>query len=45
MKFLQTIKVDEFKKILASIPKIKTEEESVPLEESFNRVLFKDIRK
>lgn len=43
MKFLQTIKVDEFKKLLASIPKIKTEEESVPLEESFNRVLFKDI--
>ncbi len=43
MKFLQTIKVDEFKRILASIPKIKTEEESVPLEESFNRVLFKDI--
>jgi len=43
MKFLQTIKVEEFKKILRSIPKITTSEEIVPLEEAYNRVLFRDI--
>ena len=43
MKFLQTIKVEEFKKILRSIPKIKTSEEIIPLEEAYNRVLFRDI--
>jgi len=42
MKFLQTIKVEEFKKILRSIPKIKTSEEIIPLEEAYNRVLFRD---
>ena len=43
MKFLQTIKVEEFKKILRSIPKIKTSVEIIPLEEAYNRVLFRDI--
>ena len=43
MKFLQTIKVEEFKKILEAIPKIKIEEEIIPLEEAYNRVLFRDI--
>ncbi len=43
MKFLQTIKVEEFKKILRSIPKITTSEEIVPLEEAYNRLLFRDI--
>ena len=43
MKFLRTIKVEEFKKILRSIPKIKTSEEIIPLEEAYNRVLFRDI--
>ncbi len=43
MKFLQTIKVEEFKKLLGAIPKIKISEEIIPLEEAFNRVLFRDI--
>ncbi|MBY9009409.1 MAG: molybdopterin molybdotransferase MoeA [Candidatus Lokiarchaeota archaeon] len=43
MKFLQTIKVEEFKKLLESIPKIKITEEIIPLEEAYNRVLFRDI--
>ncbi|MFW9949104.1 MAG: molybdopterin molybdotransferase MoeA [Candidatus Thorarchaeota archaeon] len=43
MKFLRTIKVEEFKTILNSIPKIKIKEEIVPLDDAYNRVLFKDI--
>jgi len=43
MKFLQTIKVEEFKKLLESIPKIKIKEEIIPLKEGYNRVLFRDI--
>ncbi|MBY9020455.1 MAG: molybdopterin molybdotransferase MoeA [Candidatus Lokiarchaeota archaeon] len=43
MKFLQTIKVDEFKKLLSSIPKIKIKEEIISLEESYNRVLYRDV--
>jgi molybdenum cofactor synthesis domain-containing protein len=43
MKFLQTIKVEEFKTLLDSIPKIKLKEEIVPLEEAYNRVLFEDV--
>ncbi len=43
MKFLQTIKVEEFKEILDSIPKIRVEEEIIPLKEAYNRVLFSDI--
>jgi len=43
MKFLQTIKVEEFKKLLESIPKIKIKKEIIPLEEAYNKVLFGDI--
>jgi molybdenum cofactor synthesis domain-containing protein len=43
MKFLQTIKVEEFKNILESIPKIKIKEEIIPIEEGYNRVLFRDV--
>ena len=43
MKFLQTIKVEEFKNLLGSIPKIKIKEEIIPLEDAYNRVLFRDI--
>jgi len=32
MKFLQTIKVEEFKNILESIPKIKIKEEIISLD-------------
>ena len=44
MKFLKAIKVEEFKDILNSIPNIKLEEELIPLEESFNRVISLDIK-
>ncbi|MHA1321057.1 MAG: molybdopterin molybdotransferase MoeA, partial [Promethearchaeota archaeon] len=43
MKFLQTIKVEEFLNILEAIPKVKTIEEIIFLEEAYNRVLFSDI--
>jgi len=43
MKFLRTIKVEEFKSLLASIPKIKGKEEKIHLEEAYNRVLFRDV--
>ncbi len=43
MKFLQTIKVKEFKKLLESIPKIEIKKEVIHLEEAYNRVLFRDI--
>ena len=43
MKFLQTIKVEEFKNLLGSIPKIKIKEEIIPLEDAYNRVLFRAI--
>jgi molybdenum cofactor synthesis domain-containing protein len=43
MKFLQTIKVEEFKNLLKSIPKIQIKEEIIPLEEAYNKVLFGDI--
>jgi len=43
MKFLKTIQVEELKKLLNSIPKIVSEEEIIPLEESFNRVVSRDI--
>ena len=43
MKFLKTIKVDEFKEILNSIPKLQLEEETVTLGECFNRTISKDI--
>ena len=34
MKFLQTIKVEEFKELLEAISKIKPKEEIIPLEEA-----------
>ena len=43
MKFLKTISVKEFKNILKSISKIVTGEEIVSLEESFNRIISRDI--
>jgi len=43
MKFLKTISVAEFKAILESIPKLIFEEELVRIEESFNRILSRDI--
>jgi len=43
MKFLKTIKVEEFKEILDSVPIIRTEEETVSIEESFNRIISRDI--
>lgn len=43
MKFLQTIKVEEFKEILNSLPMIEIREENVLLNDAYNRVLSKDI--
>ncbi|MFX1596583.1 MAG: molybdopterin molybdotransferase MoeA, partial [Promethearchaeota archaeon] len=43
MKFLKTISVDEFRNILNSIQKVKTEEELVSLEDSFNRIISSEI--
>ncbi len=43
MKFLKTISVEEFKNILNSISKIVTDEELVSLEDSFNRIISRDL--
>ncbi|KKN23546.1 hypothetical protein LCGC14_0903910 [marine sediment metagenome] len=43
MKFLKTIKVEEFKEILSSVPISRTEEEIVSIKESFNRITSRDI--
>jgi len=43
MKFLKTIKVEEFKEILDSVPILRTEEEIVSIEESFNRITSRDV--
>ncbi|MFX1258570.1 MAG: gephyrin-like molybdotransferase Glp [Promethearchaeota archaeon] len=43
MKFLKTIGVEELKKILDSIPKINLEEETIRLDQAFNRVLSEDV--
>ncbi len=43
MKFLKTIKVEEFKNILNSLPKIQLKEEIVTLGKCFNRTISKDI--
>ena len=43
MKFLKTISVEEFKNILNSIQKIVTDEELVSLEDSFNRIISRDL--
>ncbi|MBY9007302.1 MAG: molybdopterin molybdotransferase MoeA [Candidatus Lokiarchaeota archaeon] len=43
MKFLNTIRVEELKNILEKISTNVLEEELIPLEESYNRVLSRDI--
>ncbi len=43
MKFLKAIQVSELKNILNSIPKISLSEEILPLSESYNRVLSRDM--
>lgn len=43
MKFLKTIKVDKFKEILNSIPKIQLKEEIVSLDDCYNRIISNDI--
>jgi len=43
MKFLKAISVKEFKNILNNLPKVELEEEKIPLEESFNRVISRDL--
>jgi len=43
MKFLKTVGVQELKEILNSIPKINLEEEILSLDNSFNRVLSRDV--
>ncbi|MFX1344945.1 MAG: molybdopterin molybdotransferase MoeA [Promethearchaeota archaeon] len=44
MKFLKTIKVEEFKGILESISELKTEEELISIEKCFNRITSRDIQ-
>ena len=44
MKFLKTIKVEEFKDILESISELKTGEEYITIEECFNRITSRDIQ-
>lgn len=44
MKFLKTITVEEFKKILDSIPKINLEEELIPIQDCFNRMISRDVK-
>ncbi|MFX1574067.1 MAG: gephyrin-like molybdotransferase Glp [Promethearchaeota archaeon] len=43
MKFLKTIKVDEFKEILNNIPKPKLIVENIKISDCFNRVLSVDL--
>jgi molybdenum cofactor synthesis domain-containing protein len=43
MKFLKTIKVEEFKEILDSVSILRIEEETVSIEESFNRITSRAI--
>ncbi|MFW9773414.1 MAG: molybdopterin biosynthesis protein, partial [Candidatus Thorarchaeota archaeon] len=43
MKFLKTISVEEFRTILNSIEKITPSDELVSLEDSFKRIISKDI--
>ncbi|MFX1366642.1 MAG: molybdenum cofactor synthesis domain-containing protein [Promethearchaeota archaeon] len=43
MKFLKTIRVDEFKNILNSIEKLTKDDELILLEKAFNRITSKDI--
>ncbi|MCK4286282.1 MAG: molybdopterin molybdotransferase MoeA [Candidatus Lokiarchaeota archaeon] len=44
MKFLKTISVEELRKILNSIPNLTTEEELIILEDSFNRIISRDVQ-
>lgn len=44
MKFLRTIPVSELKQILNNIPKISFKEEMINLQDSFNRVLSKEVK-
>ena len=44
MKFLRTIKTDELKDLLDSIPKLIVDEEILPLEQCFKRVISRDIK-
>jgi molybdopterin biosynthesis enzyme len=43
MKFLKTIKAEEFRELLDSFPRIKTDKELVDIDESFNRIISRDI--
>ncbi|MFX0080951.1 MAG: molybdopterin molybdotransferase MoeA [Candidatus Hodarchaeota archaeon] len=44
MKFLKTIKVEEFKDILTSISILEIEEEQLNIENCYNRIVSRDIR-
>ena len=44
MKFLKTIAVDELRKILISIPETSFGEEIIDIDQSFNRVLSRDVK-
>jgi len=44
LKFLKTIEVKKFKDILFSIPRIPLDKEFIPLDESYNRRLYEDIK-
>ncbi len=44
MKFLKAISVNEFKEILKNVPKLNLNDQDIPLEKSFNRVLSRDIK-
>jgi molybdopterin biosynthesis enzyme len=44
MKFLKTIKVEEFKEILDSISRLKKEEELINIQECYNRIISRDIK-
>ncbi|MBY8989675.1 MAG: molybdopterin molybdotransferase MoeA [Candidatus Lokiarchaeota archaeon] len=44
MKFLRTIKVEEFKEILDSISSLKNEEELINIHECYNRIISRNIK-
>ena len=44
MKFLNTIRVEELRNILKNSSKIVIDEETIPLESSYNRVISRDIK-
>jgi len=44
MKFLKTIAVSEFKKLLDDIPRIILEEEIISIDKSFNRILYEEVK-